>query len=112
MPEQIVLNTDTLLAWCAFIVGVGAAVGYLLKAAKPLTKPFKSMRKELTEIEEHRKVCDEKFKNDQQQLKALQSDVKMMLEGQLLIMKHVETGNCTGEVADGRAKLEMYLVNR
>lgn len=119
MPEEIVLNLDAVLAWCAVIAGLGAAGGYLLKAAKPLTSPFKKMQRELKELEDHSIHCDEKFANDQKQLSDLKEevtsmkvDIKMMLEGQLLIMKHVETGNCTGEVADGRAKLERYLINR
>ena len=119
MPEEIVLNLDAVLAWCALIAGLGAAGGYLLKAAKPLTSPFKKMQKDLQELEDHSHHCDEKFENDQKQLSdlkdevtAIKLDIKMMLEGQLLIMKHVETGNCTGEVADGRMKLEKYLIDR
>ena len=27
-------------------------------------------------------------------------------------LKHIETGNCTGEVATGRKELEDYLIDR
>lgn len=119
MPEEIVLHPNTLLALSAFVVSVGAAFGYFVKAAKPLIKPFQRLQKEVQDLESHSAHCDEKFENDQRQLQALKSDIdgmkidiKMLLEASLLNMKHIETGNCTGEVAEGRVKLEKYLINR
>ena len=46
MPEEIVLHPNTLLALSAFVVSVGAAFGYFVKAAKPLIKPFQRLQKE------------------------------------------------------------------
>ena len=80
---------------------------------------FQRLQKEIQDLESHSAHCDEKFENDQRQLQALKSDIdgmkidiKMLLEASLLNMKHIETGNCTGEVAEGRVKLEKYLINR
>lgn len=119
MPNEIVLDPNAILVWAGAIAGVGAAIGYLIKAAKPLAKPFQRLQKEVKDLEDHSTHCDEKFKNDQLQLEALKRDVddikmdvKMILEASLLNMKHIETGNCTGEVAEGRMKLEKYLINR
>lgn len=119
MPKEIVLDLDVLLAWSAVIVGVGGAIGYLIKASKPFMKPFQKLQKDVQNLENQSKRCEEKFEHDQTQLQELKEDVedmktdiKMLLEASLLNMRHIETGNCTGDIAKGRIKLEKYLINR
>ena len=60
-----------------------------------------------------------KFANDEirlnsheEMLKELKADNKIIMESLALLMRHAETGNCTGEVAHGRQELEKYLINR
>ena len=119
MPEEIVLQPNAILAWCGFITAIGIAFGWLAKATRPLVKPIKEMRKNIDDIEEQQSACAKKFENDQERLDAqdklldrVEQDIKVLLESQVLLMKHAETGNCTGEVAEGRSKLESYLIHR
>ena len=37
---------------------------------------------------------------------------KMIMKSVILLLKHAETGNCTGEVAAGRKELEDYLIDK
>lgn len=119
MAEHIIIDTNTVLAWCGFITAVGVAIGWLAKAARPMLKPFKEMQCEIKEIEQRSEACAKRFTTDEerlntheQMLKELTADNKMILESIALLMKHAETGNNTGEVSQGRQELEKYLINR
>ena len=119
MPEQITIDTNTILAWCAAITAVGVAIGWLAKAAKPLLKPFRNVQTELDDIEQRSVSCAKKFEHDDERIREhdetlgeIQSDNKIIMESIVLLMRHAETGNCTGEVAQGRQRLEGYLINR
>ena len=110
--HEITINLDTLLWIAGVICAVGAAFVYLIKWAGPLIRPFKELRVDVRELKSRKLSCDQKFENDQREIKEMRADVKMMMRSQLLIMKHVETGNCTGEVAAGRKALEEYLIDK
>lgn len=119
MPEQFIIPTDTLMDWSAFIVAMGVAIVWIAKGVRPLLKPIKKIENRLTDVEEKSETCAEFFANDkrrldehEQILSQLSNDNKIMLESIALLMKHAETGNSTGEVSDGRDKLENYLINR
>jgi len=119
MPEQITIDTSTILAWCGFIAAVGVAIGWIAKAAKPMLKPFRDMKGELNDIKQRSISCAKKFANDDLRIKEhnevleqIQNDNKIIMESLVLLMRHAETGNCTGEVAKGRQGLETYLINR
>ena len=119
MPEQITIDTNTILAWCGFITAVGIAIGWLAKAAKPLLKPFRNVQNELDDIEQRSISCARKFAHDDERIREhdetlgeIQNDNKIIMESIVLLMRHAETGNCTGEVAQGRQRLEGYLINR
>lgn len=119
MPEQFVINTDAVLAWCAFITAIGAAVVLIWKALKPVFKPFKDVQDELKEIEKRGHDHDERFQEGEERmerhdemLKEIQADTKIMMKSLALLLSHAETGNNTGEVAQGRRELENYLINK
>jgi hypothetical protein len=110
--HEVTVNLDTLL-WIAAGIGTfGAAAVYLKKWLSPLFRPFKEMSEDVKELKERKLLCDQKFENDQRQLAEINEAIKIMMRSQMLIMKHVETGNCTGEVAAGRKELEDYLIDR
>lgn len=119
MPEQITIDTNAILAWCGLIAAIGIAIGWLAKAAKPLLKPFQNVQNELDDIEQRSITCAKKFANDDERLNEhekmlteAKEDNKIIMESIVLLMRHAETGNCTGEVAQGRQALERYLINR
>lgn len=119
MPDQIVIDTNNILAWCTFIAAVCVAAVWLWKAIKPVFKPFNNMQNELEQIEKRGHEHDERFKRGENRmekhdkiLQEIQEDNKIIMESIALLMRHAETGNNTGEVAKGRADLETYLINR
>ena len=119
MPDQIMIDTSAILAWCTFIAAVCVAAVWIWKAIKPLFRPIKDMQHELEEIEQRGHDHDERFKEGEnrmqrhdEMLKEIQADNKIMMESLALLLSHAETGNNTGEVAQGRRKLETYLINK
>ena len=110
--HEITVNLDTLLWVAAGIGTVGAAVVYLKRFAGPFFRPLRELRADVKALKERKVSCDKKFKNDQEQFAEIRADMKMVMRSQMLILKHVETGNCTGEVATGRKELEDYLINK
>lgn len=110
--HEVTVNLDTLLWIAAGIGTLGAAAVYIKKCIGPIFHPFRQLSTDVRELKERKLSCDQKFENDQKQLAEMNEDIKMMMRSQMLIMKHVETGNCTGEVAAGRRELEDYLIDR
>lgn len=112
MPEQIMIDTNAVYAWCIFIAAIGVAIGWLAKATKPMLKPFKKLQQEVKDIE----ACEEKDRSHIEQhekaLVELTNDNRMIMESIALLMKHAETGNNTGEISRKRQELEKYLINR
>lgn len=112
MPDQIMIDTNAVYAWCIFIAAVGVAIGWLAKATKPMFKPFKELQKEVKDIE----ACEEndrsRIDKHEEALVELTNDNRMILESIALLMKHAETGNNTGEISKKRQELEKYLINR
>ena len=119
MPEQFIIDTNAVLAWCGLIAAIGVALGWMAKALKPMMKPFKAMQHELDEIEKRGHDHDERFQRGENRMEKhdkmlaqIQADNKVIMESIALLMRHAETGNNTGEVAQGRANLEKHLINR
>ena len=106
--HEVTINLDTLLWFATFIGAVCAAVVWFLKGMGPMLRPFK----EIKELKTRAQSCETRFQNDDKRLDSLCSDINELMKAQLLIMKHVETGNCTGEVAKGRERLQNYLIEK
>lgn len=110
--HEVTINLDMLLWGIGFMAAICGLIVYLKKGADPIIRPYKQMKSDVKMLVDRKHSCDQKFENDHQQLEEMRADVKMMMKSQLLIMKHVETGNCTGEVAAGRKELEDYLIDK
>lgn len=109
---QITINVETLL-WIAGAIGlIGGAIAYMKKGTEPILRPYRQMRSDVKELKQRKLSCDLKFKHDQQLLEELKENDKMTIKALMLLMKHAETGNCTGEVAAGRKELEDYLIDK
>lgn len=110
--HEITINLDTLL-WLATAIGtVCVAIVWIKKGLSPFLDPFKQIKSDIKTLKDRKSACDLKFEQDQHQLSELREDMKMMMRSQMLTLKHIETGNCTGEVAEGRKALENYLINK
>lgn len=110
--HEITINLDTLLWIAGLIAAVGLAIAYLAKWADPIIRPYKKIRTDLNELKERKASCDLKFENDQRQLAEMKYNDKMIMKSLMLLLKHAETGNCTGEVAAGRKELEEYIIDK
>lgn len=110
--HEITFNLDTLLWIAGFIVAIGGAVAILAKWASPIVQPYKDALSDVKELKKRKLSCDEKFENDHRQLMEMKENDKMIMKSVILLLKHAETGNCTGEVAAGRKELEDYLIDK
>lgn len=104
----ITLDIDNLLFWAGAIGVICTAIVWIIKGMGPLLRPFKEIR----ELKEHTHTCAMKFENDQQHLMEMRENEKMIMKSLMLLLKHAETGNCTGEVGAGRKELENYLIDK
>lgn len=117
--HTVTLNIDSILWFCTALAAVGGAIAWILKGAKPVFRPFKKIKSDVVDLKNRKNACDLKFENDNRRLNEhkeilneLRNDNKEMLKSLMLLMKHAETGNCTGEVASGRKELEDYLIEK
>ena len=106
--HSFTINLDTLLWVATFIGAVCVVIGWFYKGMGPVLRPFK----EIKELKTHAQSCEVKFANDDRRLEEISSDMREVMRAQFLIMKHIETGNCTGEVAAGRERLQNYLIEK
>lgn len=106
--HNITISLDELLWIAGFIGAVCTAIVYIKRSMGPIVRPFK----EIKELKQHAQLCETKFANDDARLVELCNDMKEVIRTQLLLLKHAETGNCTGEVANGRERLEHYLIDK
>ena len=107
---MITINVTLLLEICTgigIICGTGVWVQRLLK---PLTKPLEDMKKE---ISEHAGLLD----RDTKELKLLKDQnalntktIHLLLEVNLAILEHLETGNATDKMAESKKKIQNFLI--
>lgn len=110
---------DYIIAVCGLIIAVGGAAVYIKKAISRLLQPLTKLEEELEDIREQNETNKGYFANDMERLdshdeilKETKADNKIMMESIALLLSHAETGNNTGEVGEGRKRLEKYLINR
>lgn len=110
--HEITINLDTLLWLAAGFGTICATAVWIKKSTAPFLNPIKQLKTDVKELKAKRLTCDQKFEHYQSEFAELKKDINMNMRSNLLILKHIETGNCTGEVAAGRKELEEYLITR
>lgn len=110
--HEFTINIDFVFWIAGGIVALAGAIAAIKKIVAPYFEPIKKMEADVRELKENKGSCDIKFENDKKLLLEMREDQKMIMRSQMLVLKHVETGNCTGEVAAGRKELEDYLINK
>lgn len=118
-PASIEVVKNLILAICGLIVAIGGACVYVKKLVDAIKKPIREVNEKIEEVTKNQKTNESYFKNDAKRLDEhdlllheIQEDNKQMLSAIILLMSHAETGNNTGEIAEGRKKLEKYLIDR
>ena len=124
MTDTITINVADVLWFFGAVTAIGVGLSWLRKAFAPLKKPINNLESKILAIETDSKKHDTYFANDKlrldkhdeimrdmrEDLKETNKDIKALMNAVSLLMKHAETGNCTGEVAAGRERLEQHLI--
>lgn len=102
---MIELTYDKLLALCAGFTVVCVAVGWLIKIIKALKKPSDDVHAKLD--------------NDNKRIKTLEDQngfilkaISLLLQDDMVILNHLRTTNCTGEMKEQEEKVQQFLINR
>ena len=92
-------------------IGIICATGvWIRKLLKPLTKPLEDIKKE---ISNHASFLDRDKKEisllkDQNTLNT--KTIHLLLEVNLAILEHLETGNATNKMAESKEKVQKFLI--
>ena len=109
---MVTINLTLLLEVCT---GIGIICGtgvWIRKLLKPLTKPLEDIKKE---IAKHALYLD----SDKKELAELKTQgaentktIKLILEVLLAVLEHLETDNATHKIADGKTKIQNFLIEK
>lgn len=107
---MITINATLFLEICTGI-GIVCATGvWIRKLLKPLTKPLEDIKKE---VSNHATFLDRDKKEiallkDQNALNT--KTIHLLLEVNLAILEHLETGNATNKMAESKKKVQNFLI--
>ena len=106
------LDTAVILSICGLIIAIGGSVAYLNKLFKAINQPYKETRERLDKIDTY-------LDNDNKRIQELQAMVKqntrafnMSIKNDLVILRHLESNNNTGEMQETIRGLEEWLIDR
>lgn len=94
-------NDITLGDLLVLIAGLTTIIGFITKVMSPYT----DLRKRIEKVEEHQA-------NDNERLKALEEDTRMILKATRVLVAHSVTNNNTGELKKVQAEMDDYLINK
>lgn len=70
-----------------------------------LLKPFKEIKTRVEKVESTQE-------RDLARLNRMEQDIKLILQSEHAMLKHMSTGNATGEMAQVQKDLEKYIIDR
>jgi len=100
------------LTFCGGVSIIGAAAVYIAKAVGWIRKPEVKQNEILQDHEKRICELEAKADNDYEDIKTLQTEVKMMLKATLALMKHAIDGNHTSDLQRTKDDIEDYLVGK
>ena len=83
------------------IAGMTTLIGFITK----VTSPYTELKSRLDKVEEHQA-------NDNERLKSLEEDTKMILKATRVLVAHSVTNNNTGELKRVQEEIDNYLINK
>lgn len=83
------------------IAGLTTLIGFIAK----ITSPYTELKSRLDKVEEHQA-------NDNERLKALEDDTRMILKATRVLVAHSMNGNSTGELKRVQEEIDNYLINK
>ena len=106
------LDTAVILSICGLIIAIGGSVAYLNKLFRAINQPYKETRERLDKIEIY-------LDNDNKRIQELEAMIKqntrafnMSIKNDLVILRHLESDNNTGEMQETIKNLEEWLIDR
>lgn len=94
-------NNITIGDVLVIIAGITTIVGFITK----ITSPYQELKSRIQKIEEHQD-------NDNERLKALEDDTRMILKATRVLVAHSVTNNNTGELKRVQEEIDNYLINK
>ena len=83
------------------IAGLTTIIGFIAK----MTSPFSELKQRLDKVEQHQA-------NDNERLKTLEEDTRMILKATRVLVMHSVSSNNTGELKKVQAEMDDYLINK
>ena len=106
------MGTAGIMSVCAIISALGGAIVYINKAIKAIQKP----QRENEEKFEHIYKCLTNDKEDIRRMERLVENntesINFLIKTNLVILKHLESGNDTGLMKDTIKEIEEWLINK
>lgn len=94
-------NNITIGDILVIIAGITTIIGFISKVKTPVD----SFNARITKIEQRQAIDDER-------LKALEDDTKLILKATRVLIAHSVTNNETGELRKVQAEIDEYLINK
>ena len=97
---------------CAGVVTIGGAWIYVYKAVNFLQQPQKLNEERFDDIEEKLDNDDKRLKKQGEIIEQTKEAINLSLQNDLVILRHLENNNNTGEITQTIRNLENWLINR
>lgn len=101
-----------MLAFCAGISCLGAALAYIARAIGWIRKPEQTQNDMLKDHEQRIKNLEADAKKDYNEIEKLQDEMKLVLRAVVAIMKHELDGNNTKDMAEVQHDISEYLIKK
>ena len=95
------INDITIGDLLVLIAGVTTVIGFVAK----IKTPVDSFNSRIVKIEQH-------VDADNERLRELENDTKMLLKATRVLIAHSVTNNETGELKKVQAEIDNYLINK
>ena len=108
-PAQLIA---TILSICVGISAIGAAIGWIIKAARKIQKPNRDQNKRLDEIEARLRDYALYFKHDKERLDEMDDGSRVTQRAILALLSHGIDGNDVESMKAAKKELTDFLTRR
>lgn len=108
-PEQLV---SALLAICAAVISISAAINAAAQWVNKLSKPEKRQNERITACEEELEKHSEFIQSSDERLESIETALKVNQKSMLALLKHAINGNDIDQLKKAERDLEEYLVEK
>lgn len=106
------MDTALILTICGLITAVGAAVAYIAQLFKTINQPYKENKERLDKIDEHLDNDNKRIAELYDMMKQTTEAFNISIKNDLVILKHLESNNNTGEMRKTINDLQEWLIDK